>query len=850
KLFLFFSFSAFSQTTWTVPGTYSTIAAAVTAINSGGVPAGGLTINVSAGHTETSVNISLNTTTSSAVNPILIQKSGGGANPLIQSSSAGSGSSISNDCFFKIFKTDYVTIDGIDLLENYTGTTTTPAIEFGYFITKQNNDACNYITIRNCNISLSLNASNTIGIYQSCIHGTTGAAVSVNNVGGQCNYNSYYANTIENAYYGISLNGFNATTYPDLNCSIGVGGGNTVTDFGISSFTTPIRAYWQRHITIANNTVSGGLGSSSTIYGISITGANNSNADVYNNTVTLLNSGYTKGIYLTSGSLTGGATNTINIYNNTITGCVNGALSAEFGGIIHETTATTANIYGNTISNNASGQLLYCISSAASSNNLNIYNNVVSDCTATDNFFGVSRAYYTSLAFDGNMNFYNNETYNITSYNSTFELCLFTGSFGTTGVQNFYNNRFYNITQNSSYGSGVYFIGMTLPYGEDVYCYNNMISGFTIGAGSTCESVYGIRSFNNYSLGNNYIAYNTVALNVTGNSPNFTSSALYINSTNTRVINNIFSNKSNHLGTGKTCAIEKSSSMTLSEYESINNNNCLYAGTGSANYLFFDGTTGYSTLAAFQSLVSPADANSISIDPSAYFTSTNDVHISLCSGCPLENAGTVYAAVSTDYDYEARSASAPEIGADEIVLILPVVLSNFAASSLQTFVQLSWETQSEINNDHFVIERSSDAKTFTEIGSVLGAGNTSSATIYTFTDENPEAGMNFYRLRQVDANGQYTFSKIENAYIQPTSLCMLLENPVLEHIQIRIFSHENTPVQILLTDLNGKIYISEIAGKSGFSEVLSFPAQHLPNGVYILQCIIGEQHTTFKVVKQ
>lgn len=850
-IYILTTHQAFSQTTWTVPGTYSTIASAISALNSSGVPVGGIIINVTAGHTETSVNISLNTTTSTAANTILIQKSGTGTNPLIQSSAAGSGASTSGDCFFKIFKTDYVTIDGIDLLENYTGSTASSIIEFGYFLTKLNNDACNNITIRNCNISLSLNSSSTIGIYQACIHGSTGATVNVNNVGGQCNNNSYYSNSIQKAHYGISLNGFNATTYPDLNCSIGVGGGNTVMDFGISTFTTPIRSYWQRHITVANNIVNGGSGSSSTIYGISITGANNSNADVYNNTVTLLNSGYTKGIYLTSGSVTGMTTNTINIYDNTVTGCVNGASTAEFGGIIHETFATNANIYNNTITNNTSGQLLYCISSSAYSKNLHIYNNTITNCTAADNYFGVSRAYYVTVALTGNLEFYNNEISDITSYNSSFELCLFTGYTGTTGVQNIYNNRIFNIHQNSTYSSA-YFIGITLPYGENINCFNNMISDFHVGAGSSCESVYGIRTVNGYSLANNYIAYNTVVLEVTGSYSNFTSAALYMNAVNVHVVNNIFSNSSNHLGTGKTAVMEKYSSMLLSDYESTNNNNCLYTPSGSGNYLFYDGTSGYSTLSAFQTLVSPADDNSISIDPSPYFTSASDVHISLCSGCPLEDRGMVYASVSTDYDYETRSVSAPEIGADEITEILPVVLTEFTATPVQSIIELNWTTQSEINSSYFIIERSVDAKTFVEIGRVNAAGYSVSKLNYHFTDDAPPTGSNYYRLKLVDINGSIEYSEIVLATLLSHSSvsCTVLQNPFNEHFTISINSDDVQTVEITLTDMNNTVIHSQILQLNTGGQTYTIDTKDLQPGIYLLHCATTQGRRIMKVVKQ
>lgn len=85
-LALSFAGSMFGQITGTktIPGDYATIAAAVTALNTSGTAAPGVTFNVAAGHTETSANITFTTTTGSATAPIVFQKSGTGANPLIK----------------------------------------------------------------------------------------------------------------------------------------------------------------------------------------------------------------------------------------------------------------------------------------------------------------------------------------------------------------------------------------------------------------------------------------------------------------------------------------------------------------------------------------------------------------------------------------------------------------------------------------------------------------------------------------------------------------------------------------------------------------------------------------------
>ena len=92
--------------------------------------------------------------------------------------------------------------------------------------------------------------------------------------------------------------------------------------------------------------------------------------------------------------------------------------------------------------------------------------------------------------------------------------------------------------------------------------------------------------------------------------------------------------------------------------------------------------------------------------------------------------------------------------------IMPVELKDFKAEPYADRVELNWETASEENNDHFVIERSSSGHLFEEIGLVKGVGTSSIGSSYTFRDEHPISGVSYYRLKQVDTDGTYSYSKI------------------------------------------------------------------------------------------
>ena len=109
--------------TKTIPGDYASIEAAITALNTSGVGAGGVTFNVTAGHFETFSSPTagtITTTTSSSANPVLFQKSGAGNNPYIIGALLGSASA--TDGIIKLVGTDYVTFNKINLQENPTNT--------------------------------------------------------------------------------------------------------------------------------------------------------------------------------------------------------------------------------------------------------------------------------------------------------------------------------------------------------------------------------------------------------------------------------------------------------------------------------------------------------------------------------------------------------------------------------------------------------------------------------------------------------------------------------------------------------------------------------------------------------
>jgi hypothetical protein len=102
-------------------------------------------------------------------------------------------------------------------------------------------------------------------------------------------------------------------------------------------------------------------------------------------------------------------------------------------------------------------------------------------------------------------------------------------------------------------------------------------------------------------------------------------------------------------------------------------------------------------------------------------------------------------------------------------IVLPVVWAEFNVRQKDASVLLEWSTSEEINNDHFIIQRSVDGINFEDVGKVMGAGNTSEKQQYTALDKNPHFGMNYYRLKQVDYDGGFDLSVLKSVYFDPVS---------------------------------------------------------------------------------
>ena len=171
--------------------------------------------------------------------------------------------------------------------------------------------------------------------------------------------------------------------------------------------------------------------------------------------------------------------------------------------------------------------------------------------------------------------------------------------------------------------------------------------------------------------------------------------------------------------------------------------------------------------------------------------------------------------------------------------VTPVELAVFTFSSDKNIVKLQWTTGSELDNSGFDIQRSPDCYSWEKIGFVPGQGTTSKSTDYTFTDELFKSGSYFYRLKQLDFDGNFEYSDIIDVYISIPAIFNLEQNypnPFNPVTSIRFSVPGKYFVKLKIFDLPGnEIETLVNEEKSMGTYHINWYAAKYPSGVYLYQ---------------
>jgi hypothetical protein len=164
-------------------------------------------------------------------------------------------------------------------------------------------------------------------------------------------------------------------------------------------------------------------------------------------------------------------------------------------------------------------------------------------------------------------------------------------------------------------------------------------------------------------------------------------------------------------------------------------------------------------------------------------------------------------------------------------------LINFTGQNINNkYSQLSWTTTSETNTAYFSIERSTDTTNFQSIGQVQGQGSSANSHQYGFNDMNPFGGVNYYRLKQVNADSSFSHSKIVSVTFNFSNI-IIFPNPStgIIYIQNNVNFNGNQPLNIEIINSLGQILLRE-TGAVGNIITLNL-APDIKNDVYIVKVI-------------
>lgn len=172
--------------------------------------------------------------------------------------------------------------------------------------------------------------------------------------------------------------------------------------------------------------------------------------------------------------------------------------------------------------------------------------------------------------------------------------------------------------------------------------------------------------------------------------------------------------------------------------------------------------------------------------------------------------------------------------------ILPVKLVSFEANTNDDKVDLKWITAAEVNNDFFTIEKSKDAKSWEVLNVVSGAGNSNVFIEYFDSDYSPFKGVSYYRLKQTDFDGNYSYSSIVPVKYVRNNIdgsISLFPNPVRRGEEVKISFDDifEEKILVVLRDTKGQEFFSKVILNIEDGVLTAIPIDYsLNSGVYLV----------------
>ncbi len=184
-------------------------------------------------------------------------------------------------------------------------------------------------------------------------------------------------------------------------------------------------------------------------------------------------------------------------------------------------------------------------------------------------------------------------------------------------------------------------------------------------------------------------------------------------------------------------------------------------------------------------------------------------------------------------------------------VVLPVKFAGFSAQLSPAAVTLSWETLTEENNSHFIIEKSSDGTRFTTLTTIAGHNNSTSIRRYQYIDEDPLPGLNYYRLAAVSQTGEQQYSPIVKISYKRTPELISNLYPMIAdtHISVVLGADGKEKMTLSITDIQGRQhYTKKIMVENTLT--CNIPVSDLPPGTYILTVNSGNKKQSKNFIRR
>jgi hypothetical protein len=192
---------------------------------------------------------------------------------------------------------------------------------------------------------------------------------------------------------------------------------------------------------------------------------------------------------------------------------------------------------------------------------------------------------------------------------------------------------------------------------------------------------------------------------------------------------------------------------------------------------------------------------------------------------------------------------------ESLALTLPVQLSDINATAGDNNIEVSWATIAEVNNKGFEIQRSLDGNRFQKLGFIEGKMNSFTEEQYTFDDNSAQANtLYYYRLKQIDVNGEFEFSRIVNAKIEAPNRFTISDffpNPsTTKEVSFEVNLAEDQNITLEIFDAYGsKVYTDTYNGVLG-NNLYKLNLVELSSGAYFTKIVAGENTKYNKLIIQ